>query len=357
VSENGKPVKTVDDWNDIRRPELMALFREHMYGFRPATPYEVEFKEVARLEDVYGIGATGKQVRATITAKKGSYSFDFMLVTPKSDHPVPLVVMINNRRSISLKNSIGEPNEFWPVEKLIRKGYATASFVTSDVDPDDRKIGYEKGIRALLDDPESDPETRWRCISSWAWGASRVLDYSLQQPGIDPERTAIVGHSRGGKTALWAGAEDTRFKLVYANNSGSAGAKLTRRIYGGTIGFTTKVFPHWLCMKSASYGGNESKLPVDQHQLIALIAPRAVYVASADRDLWADPKGEYLSLVGAAPVYGLFGVKHITNPDMPALDQPRHVGKTGYHIRKGNHNLGDVDWNHFLDFAGSVFKR
>jgi hypothetical protein len=356
ASEDGKPVKTVEDWNNLRRPEILDLFRKHVYGIRPETPHEVEFKEVARQENVYGIGAIARQVKATITAGKGTLSFDFELVTPKSDHPVPLVVMINNRKPVSLQSVVGEANSFWPAEKLIRRGYATASFRTSDIDPDEGN-GYKRGIRALLDAPDSDPMTRWHTLSAWAWTASRVLDYSLKQPGIDPERTAVVGHSRGGKSALWAGAEDLRFKLVYSNNSGCGGAALSRRAYGESVERINNSFPHWFNGNFKTYNGKEGKLPVDQHQLISLIAPRAVYVASKDLDLWADPRGEYASLVEAGPVYGLFGIEHITDPVMPPLDTPRHVGKTGYHILTGTHNLDEQDWGHFLDFADSVFKQ
>ena len=122
------------------------------------------------------------------------------------------------------------------------------------------------------------------------------------------------------------------------------------------MGRINKVFPHWFCNHFNKFNGRENEMPIDQHQLIGLIAPRAVYVASADKDLWADPRGEYTSLVGAAPIYNLLGIKHIKNPNMPALDSPQHVGATGYHIRKGKHNLTEQDWGYFLDFATGYFK-
>lgn len=357
VFEDGTPVKTVADWNSRRRPELMALFREHVYGIRPTTPYHVTFEEVDKRDNAMGIGATAKQVRAIIKAEKGSHTFDFVLVTPKSDDPVPLVVLINNRSPIPLDQAENGGTSFWPVETLVRKGYATACFRTSDVDPDDKRNGYEQGIRALLDARDSDPMTRWHTLSAWAWGASRVLDYCLEQPEIDPQRTAVAGHSRGGKTALWAGAEDPRFQLVYSNDSGCGGAALSRRSYGESVARINKSFPHWFCGNFGRYDNNENELPVDQHELIALIAPRAVYVASADRDIWADPRGEYASVVHAGPVYELFGLEHITSPVMPPIDTPRHIGKTGYHIRTGKHNLEAQDWDYFLDFAEGVFKQ
>ena len=356
VSENGKPVTTPQEWTASRRPALMELFRKNVYGFRPTTPYEIAYEEVGRSEDAFGIGATARQIRATITARGKSHSFDFVIVVPMSDTPVPVIVHINNRYLIPLDKAVKEFDPFWPVGKLVGRGYAVAGFHTSDIDPDNRD-GYANGIRALLDDPDSDPETRWGSLSAWAWGASRVLDFAIKQPGIDPKRTAVAGNSRAGKTALWAGAEDERFRIAYSNESGCGGAALSRRAFGETVARINNNFPHWFCDRFKSYGGRESELPVDQHQLIALMAPREVYVASADEDLWADPRGEYASLIAAGPVFALFALKRITDPAMPPLNTPQHIGSTGYHIRSGVHNLTEQDWGYFLDFADGVFKK
>ncbi len=356
VSLEGKPVTTIQDWENHQRPALLKLFQEHVYGVRPDTRYTVEYEEVGRRNNAFGIGATARQIRATIQSNGKSHSFDFVIVIPKSHQPVPVIVHINNRYFIPLDKAIDEFDPFWPVEKIVRRGYATAAFHTSDVDPD-KPDGYSEGIRALLDDPNSDEETRWRCLSSWAWAASRVLDFALEEPEIDAKRTAVAGNSRAGKTALWAGAEDERFTLTYSNESGCGGAALSRRAFGETVARITQVFPHWFCERLTSYGGREQALPVDQHQLISLLAPRAVYVASADEDLWADPKGEYTSLIKAAPVFDLFGLEHIKDPEMPPLNTPRRVGSTGYHIRTGTHSLIEQDWGYFLDFAEFIFER
>jgi len=183
-----------------------------------------------------------------------------------------------------------------------------------------------------------------------------VLDYLESLPSINAQQVAIVGHSRGGKASLWAACEDSRFAVAYSNNSGCGGAALSRRAYGETVGRITTSFPHWFCQPFWEYAKRESELPVDQHEVMALIAPRAIYVASADEDLWADPAGEYTSLVEAAPVFQLLGVQAITDKSMPALNQPRVVGKTGYHIRSGGHGLGEVDWNWFLDFTDRLIE-
>lgn len=356
MMQAGGRVASAEDWEAKRRPEVLGLFREHVYGVRPGTAYEMSYEQVGRRDNAFGIGATATQVRATVKVGDKSHAFEFVFVMPKADGPVPIVVLINNRYLIPLDKAVDENDPFWPVQKLVRRGYATASFHTKHVDPD-KTDGYDQGVRALLDDPDSDPMTRWKSLSAWGWAASRVLDYALDQPGIDADRTAVVGHSRGGKTALWAGAEDARFKIVYSNNSGCGGAALSRRAYGETVERINKNFPHWFCDRFKDYDNKEGELPVDQHQLMALIAPRAVYVASADEDLWADPRGEYASLVQAGPVFKLLGREHIKNKAMPALDTPRHVGHTGYHIRSGKHNLTEQDWGYFLDFADGVFER
>lgn len=356
VASNGAKVADAQTWYQQRRPELMELFRTQVYGRRPSTPYKTQAKVVQTRDNVFGLGASGAQYTLTIETENGSHSFDFVLFVPQSKQPVPVVVQMNNRKFISLDEADKQPDGFWSVKRILEAGFATAAFHTSDVDPD-RKDGYEQGIRALLDDPDSDEDSRWKALSAWGWGASRVLDHLETMPAIDAKRSAIVGHSRGGKSALWTAAEDTRFAIAYSNNSGCGGAALSRRAYGETVKRITSSFPHWFCNRFANFSDRESELPVDQHQLIALVAPRSVYVTSSDQDLWADPKGEYTSLINAAPVFKLLGLQAIEPSEMPALDAPRHQGATGYHVRSGAHNLTEQDWVSFLKFAKSRFKQ
>ncbi|HUG19377.1 MAG TPA: acetylxylan esterase [Planctomycetaceae bacterium] len=356
IAADGTPVTTPEVWNASRRAELMELFREHVYGRRPDLEYTIGFKQTAELKDAFDGKATGRSMTATITVANRSFTFPFVVFVPNDvEKPVPAVVHINNRYFIPLEQAATEHDPFWPAKTLIERGYATASFHTSDVDPD-KKDGYADGIRSFFANGRPPEDKAWRSLSAWGWGASRVLDHLDTLDAVDGERVAVVGHSRGGKASLWAACEDTRFAIAYSNDSGCGGAALSRRAYGETVGRITSSFPHWFCVPYSRYADREDRLPVDQHEVIALIAPRGVYVASADEDLWADPKGEYASVVAAAPVFQLLGQQSIVNPEMPPLNQPRVAGQTGYHIRTGGHGLGDEDWNWFLDFADRVLR-
>lgn len=356
-TSRGARVTSAAMWERERRGEILELFRSQIYGRRPDAKHTVVFRQVSETRDAFDGAATGRDMVATVTMGERKFEFPFVVFVPnKTRGKIPAVVHINNRYALPVKAVLEKHDPFWPVRTLIQRGYATASFHTSHVDPD-RKDGYAAGIRAFFADGQPPAADAWGALSSWGWGASRLLDYLATLPMVDASRVAVSGHSRGGKTSLWAASEDTRFAVAYSNDSGCMGAAISRRQYGETVDVIAKAFPHWFCANINKYAGKEGELPIDQHELIALVAPRAAYVASADEDLWADPKGEYASLVASRPVFQLFGKPSITETTMPALLQPRHVGSTGYHIRPGGHGLEDRDWGFFLDFADRHLNR
>jgi hypothetical protein len=239
----------------------------------------------------------------------------------------------------------------WPdTEKVLARGYAFATLCYQDIEPDFNG-GYVHGIRRLFTRPETEPAPdAWGAIGAWAYGLSRVLDYLARDKDVDAKRVALLGHSRLGKTALWAGALDQRFAMVLASCSGEGGAALARRDFGETARAITDRFPYWFCANFRKYADHTDQLPVDMHELIALNAPRPVYITGAEEDLWADPRGEFLACVAAGPVYKLLGAQDLGTEKMPPLNQPI-MRRLAFHYRTGKHEVTAYDWDQFLIFA------
>lgn len=374
--EDGTPVSTPADWGK-RRAELLGLFEDHVYGKTPiARPEGMRFEPRTKITDFLDGKATLEEIRIHFGKGEGGPSLDLLLIKPNRipEGGAPTFLALNFAGNHTLHPSTeitlstswmrsgaddieqglvvddratekarGSRVSRWPVEKLIDAGTALASFYYGDIDPD-FDDGFENGIHTIFGKPKAD---EWGSIGAWAWGASRAMDYLETDQAIDQKRVAIFGHSRLGKTALWAGAQDERFALVISNNSGCGGAALSRRHFGERVARINTAFPHWFADTFVQYNENEAALPVDQHQLIALIAPRMVYVASAVEDEWADPKGEFLAAKHAGPVYELLGKKGVGVDDQPGLNSP--VGNSvRYHVRTGKHDVTDYDWEQYI---------
>jgi len=354
TEKNGNPVTTKEEWMKIRRPELMELFRSNIYGRVPSTPYHLEYKVINNDPKSMGGAATLKQVEIAIISGGKSLLIHLCLFVPNNvPKPVPAFLLIN-LGSKNIDPARKEKGESWPAEEIVARGYAAAAFNNADLDPDNFD-DFKNGIHGILDNGVRHDDA-WGTLAAWAWGASRCMDYLVSDKDIAKDKVAVVGHSRGGKTALWAGAEDQRFAMVVANESGAGGAAIARRRLGETVARLNASFPHWFCTNYKKYSDKEDALPVDTHELLALIAPRALYIDCASEDLWGDPKGCYLALYNSLPVYRLFGIKSELPETVPPLDKQISSGKVAFHIRSGEHNLKLQDWNFFMDFADKVLK-
>ena len=367
--DDGTVVKDAKTWANKRRPEVLNLFATQVYGKTPKKSLgKPEYKVNTSEKVVFG-GKEQKNVirkRVTIrfTEAPKAPVLEVLIYQPKADKPVPSFVVPNfggNHtviddpeipiNELTKKQARGALANRWPVSMITSRGYAVATIWYGNIDPD-HDDGFQNGIHpAFYTEGQTKPAPdQWGSIGAWAWGLSRVLDYLLTDSDFNPNQVAVMGLSRLGKTALWAGAQDERFAIVISNESGCGGAALSRRRFGETIGKINQGYPHWFCDNFNKYNRQEDACPVDQHMVVALAAPRPVYVASAEMDHWTDPRGEFVSAMHADPVYRLFGLRGMDEKEQPPLDKP--IGDyIGYHIRTGKHNVTDFDWKAYLDFA------
>ncbi len=372
VAADGSPVRGAGEW-PRRRTELLALFERHVYGRRPATR---AVDVVVASRDALACGGLATRLELAVTIAGLPSGLRLCCWIPNAARgPCPAFLGLNfggnhavhSDRSITLSDawirdgeglvdhrateaSRGQRAHQWPVEMILSRGYALATAFYGDLAADRPDVLASETF-AALGQTGTRASDGFGAISLWAWTLSRALDALTTIAAIDARRVAVVGLSRLGKVALWAGATDQRFALTISTNSGQGGAALGRRRFGETIRHITTAFPHWFCPDHATWADREHELPVDQHELLALIAPRPVYVASATRDLWADPHGELLSCLHADPVYRLLGTAGLGGArEMPPAGIS--VGDAiGYHLRAGVHDMVAEDWWHYLAFA------
>ena len=354
--DDRRPITTTAQWAE-KRAKLLDLFRNELYGYSPERPKD-EWFEIAKIDrQAMGGAATLKLVNIHLGAQPEAPVIHLNLFIPNNrTKPAPAFLLICNRDRENIDPTRKIKSDFWPAEQIVARGYAAASFFNGDVAPD-KYDGFTTGIHAYLQNPAARKFNSWGTIAAWAWGGSRVMDYFETDPDIDEKHCAVTGHSRGGKTALWCGAQDERWALTISNCSGCSGAAIARRRFGESLKVIQNAFKHWFCGNYRKYIDREDDLPFDQHELVALVAPRAVYVTSADEDLWADQRGEWLAIHEAEPVWKLFGRKGLPSDIMPPLDKPLIGDGMGYHIRTGEHNYKVFDWNAHMDLADREFNR
>ncbi len=379
---DGVRVTTPAQWA-ARKAELRKLLTEQMYGEAPPRPESMRFVVVDDTKNALGGVATRKQVTILLNGKSDGPRLHLLLYTPNHVVHPPIFLGFNfwGNETINADPGIlissgwtqitanhppdpetalclkdhrataecrGIDREKWPIDAILKRGYGLATVFRADIDPD--FIGSYKDSLKVYYPRLQGRGDNFSTIGAWAWALSRVMDYLETDRGVDATRVAVFGWSRLGKAALWASATDPRFALAISDDSGAGGAKLFRRDQGETIRDLNTHFPYWFCDNFKKYNDRDRTLPFDQHMMIAMIAPRPVYIASAIDDHWADPEGEFLSAVAATPVYKLLGTDGLPITRWPAVDHPV-MGQIGYHVRTGGHDITPYDWAQYLKFA------
>ena len=344
---DGRLVHTASGWKNVQRPYIYHLFEKYVYGRMPAGSIAVR----CVVRSVDSTALDGQAIRRDLTLYfSPTAHLDVVLFLPRNArHPSPVFVSYNFSGNATVKES---PQ--WPLRELIAHGYGLASAWYQDLEPD-RADGWQTGIRTTLASALDIQPYEWSAIGAWAWGLEQMADYLKADPSIDPHGLIVLGHSRLGKAAVWAGASDPSFAAVVSNESGEGGAALSKRNYGETIAIITNHFPYWFSPAYKQFAACTDSLPFDQHMLLSLVAPRPLYVASAEGDQWSDPRGEFLSAHLAAGVYGLFKEKGLGADHMPPVETP--VGDVvHYHIRTGKHDITLYDWTRYMEFCDKFVR-
>ncbi len=383
VMANGKAVSSKAAFEQQRRPEILKLFADNLYGRTPTGKVPVRVVSSKQEPALDGL-AIRKQITLAVGAK-GERTWHLLVYLPaKAKGPVPTVVGLNfaGNQTVDADPGIdltpiwsrppvptgtpplpyavkpadaasrGRAAGNWQVPMLMRRGYGFATIYAGDIEPDFLG-GIEHGVRPLFykAGQTAPADDEWGAMGAWAWGLSRVVDVISKDPAVDKKRLIAFGFSRFGKAALWSAAQDRRFALVLSNESGKGGASLLRHQGGETMDHVIEAFPYWNSVNFTRHHGRVAELPVDGHLLLALMAPRPLAVGSARGDMFSDPEGEHLSTQAVTPVYALYGLQGLPDGPLPPLDQPVGSGAVAYHIRTGGHNVTAYDWEQYLNFA------
>ncbi|MDN3594845.1 glucuronyl esterase domain-containing protein [Zunongwangia endophytica] len=381
LSENGTKINNVEKWENIRRPEILEMVKNLMYGTSPEAPGKLKFVLFDQSENALKGKAIRKQVAVYISGKTDYHLLDLLIYLPKNmNKSVPVFLGLNfqgnhainkdlairlsdkwvwigaggSEKNHPTERSRGAVSSRWPIEMILDKGYGVATVYAGDLDPD-YYDDFKNGIHALYPKLQS-RDDNFSTMGAWAWGLSRCMDYFEIDNDIDETKIGIFGFSRMGKAAIWAGANDERFGMVISNESGGGGAALSKRKVGENLARLNKGNRHWFSKSFSQFNEHEENLPFDQHMVLALVAPRPIYVGSAEGDPGSDSEGEFLSLKHASSVYNLFEMEGFKNTQFPHVDSPVFKEGMGYHIRSGTHDIKEYDWQQFLKFADRCWK-
>lgn len=382
VMFDGTSVMTREAWLKERRPELKRLFQHYMYGYLPSPPGSVKAETVRVNAALFKGKATKKEITIHF-GPEGTPPIHLLLVTPNAANaPAPVFLGLNfcgNHTLLAdptvalppgwIRNSCPgcEQNRAtdagrgarvgnWDIEASIEKGYAVATFYYGDIDPD--FPDFNNGVHPhYWEAGQTSPGLHdWGAIAAWAWGLHRAVDYLATNQSIDPDRIAVMGHSRNGKAALLAAAFDERIALVIPHQAGCGGTAPSRGTVGETVKKINDSFPHWFNDTFPEFNEQVDRLPFDQHCLIALVAPRPVLLSNAVEDTWANPQGQFEMLQAAAPVYRLLDVEGLSAERMPGVGVLVD-SRLGYYIRPGKHSTTPADWQVFREYVDKHFKR
>jgi hypothetical protein len=349
---------SLETWNGERRNEILELFRNEEYGAIPDLSSLSVCHRVADVSPGFMEGrALRKIVEIVVRRKDREFIFPLVLFIPSGGEgkAAPVLLTLNNRDLEDTDPARRSLSPFWPAEMMIARGYAAAALVTNDIAPDYEENYTTKFHRLFPEYARERPDNAWGTLTAWAWGMSRAVDYFVTDPLINEKEIAVAGHSRGGKTALWCGAQDTRISLVISSCSGCSGAALSRGKTGEDIESITRRIPRWFCRNYRKYAGHEDTMPFDQHFLLALIAPRPLYLSNKTFDTGCDPQSEFESLKRAGEIYKLYGKTGGLGDRFPGPEQTIISGNLGFHLKSGDHNMDEYDWERYLNFCDRHF--
>ena len=380
---NGQKVTSRQQW-PARRKEILELLTKEMYGTSPGRPKNMRFEVFDNTKDALGGKATRKQVTVHIKENGNEAQFDLLIYIPnKAKHPVPAIVGINfvGNQAIHADPGIklteawtenskmfpcavngkatnacrGVNASMWPVDSILDAGFALVTIYREEIASDRKEEMFKTGVHTLYPELQN-RDDNFSTMAAWAWAMSRALDYLETDKAIDSKKVMAFGFSRLGKAALWAGATDQRFAGVLSNESGAGGGKQFRRGIGENIARLNTVFPHWYAKSFRKYMDKDAELPWDQHFVLALIAPRPVYLGTAQGDTQADPEGEFETAKASDEVYKFLGTEGFPYTAFPALNEPLY-GQVGFHIRPGGHDVQNFDWKQYLKFSNLEFRK